>query len=373
MNPFSYGTVVKQPFFFDRIEEKEKIIKTLKGGNNLVLYAPRRYGKTSLVMQVIDALSSPKNVCIYFDFMTIYSKESFIQSFSKAILNHQNNIPKAVESFSKFVKGIRPILSFDHNGKPEFSFDFDSSKISDRSLETVIDLPDKLASNNRKFFIIMDEFQDITKLNGENFEKLLRSKIQHHRNVNYLFLGSRTHLLKDMFTSKNRPFYNSALTMHLDPLPLDDTVAFLNESFLQNSIEIDEPTALYLIEKAGNIPYYIQFLASEVWQYCVDRIGKVDKSIIDSCANEILDLKSDYYFELFDRHTSYQKKLMNTLALDNKNVFSTEYAKEHRLSAPSTTQKALNGLIDSNIIEKIGNQYNYCDPFFREYILRLPA
>ena len=44
MNPFSYGTVVRKPFFFDRIEEKEKIIKTLKGGNNLVLYAPRRYG-----------------------------------------------------------------------------------------------------------------------------------------------------------------------------------------------------------------------------------------------------------------------------------------------------------------------------------------
>jgi AAA+ ATPase superfamily predicted ATPase len=211
MNPFSYGTVVKEPYFFDRKEEKERIISTLTGGNNLVLYAPRRYGKTSLVMNVIETLTSLGYHCIYFDFMTVYSRESYVEVFSKAIFKQQGGTKNIIETIAKIVKGIRPKLTFDHKGEPEFSLDFLETKISDKTIDEVIDLPEKLYSSGKRLIIIMDEFQDIEKLNGENFEKLLRSKIQHHSNVNYLFLGSRTHILQDMFNNKSpdskRPKY----------------------------------------------------------------------------------------------------------------------------------------------------------------------
>lgn len=373
MNPFSYGTVVKEPYFFNRKEEIMRIVGTLGGGNNLVLYAPRRYGKTSVVMQAIYSLAALGFTCIYFDFMTVYSRESFIEGFSRAVLAHQNNINKALKTFSKLVKGIRPKLSFDQNGTPEFSLDFSTTEITDQSLESVIDLPEKLTEGKRKFIIVMDEFQDIDKLNGENFEKLLRSKIQHHAHVNYLFLGSRTHILNDMFTNKSRAFYNSAAAMHLEPLPENETVAFLINGFSLSNIKLNESTASGLIGQAGNVPYYIQFLASEVWQYCINRIETVSDEIIALCAARILDLKGDYYFELFDRQTSYQKKLLKALATDNQNVFSTEYAGRFRLSAASTTQKALNGLINGGIIEKYQKHYLFDDPFFKKYILRLPA
>ncbi len=47
MNPFTYGTVVKGENFYNREEECKHIVETLAGGNNLVFYAPRRFGKTS--------------------------------------------------------------------------------------------------------------------------------------------------------------------------------------------------------------------------------------------------------------------------------------------------------------------------------------
>ena len=64
MNPFSYGTVVKGPFFYARKEECRRIVSTLSGGNNLVLFAPRRYGKTSLVFRAIEELEKGGFVCI---------------------------------------------------------------------------------------------------------------------------------------------------------------------------------------------------------------------------------------------------------------------------------------------------------------------
>jgi len=373
MNPFHFGTVVKKPFFFDREKELERIVTTLRGGNNLVLYAPRRYGKTSLVMQAIETLEKQGFACVYFDFMTVYSRESFIEVFSKALLATESNVKRALKVFSKFVRGVKLSASVDGAGNSEFSITFTDSTVTDQTLESAIDLPHQLASHKKRYIVIMDEFQDITKLNGENVEGLLRSRMQHHRHVNYLFLGSRTHLLSDMFNNHNRPFYNSALSLNLGPLPRAETVAFLIDRFAAGGVTIDESIATLLIEKAGEIPYYIQFLASEVWQSAVNSGKMITSSALDDSADNILNLKNDYYLELFDHQSAYQKKLLTALAVRDENIFSNAYARQFRLSATSTTQKAINGLMNSGIIEKHGARYRYSDPFFRWFVLRLPA
>src|SRR3990172_11464056 len=100
MNPFSYGTIVKEPYFFNRHEECERIVTTLSGGNNLVLFAPRRFGKTSLVLRALDELEKRNYVCIYFDFMPVYSRESFIESYSKALIAKQGNLQKTIKAVS---------------------------------------------------------------------------------------------------------------------------------------------------------------------------------------------------------------------------------------------------------------------------------
>ena len=124
MNPFSYGTIVKGPYFYDRTPECERIVSTLAGGNNLVLFAPRRFGKTSLVFRAIEELEKICYICLYFDFMPVYSRESFIEAYSKTILAKQNNLERAVKSMATWVKGIRPKIVFDQSGIPEFMMDF---------------------------------------------------------------------------------------------------------------------------------------------------------------------------------------------------------------------------------------------------------
>jgi uncharacterized protein len=370
MNPFSYGTIVKGQYFFDRREERRRIVATLSGGNNLVLFAPRRYGKTSLVFRSIEELEKLGYICVYFDFMPVYSRESFIEAYSKAILYRQNNLQKAIKKIAGLIKGIRLKLVFDQIGNPEFSIDFTEDKISEKTLEDIIDLPESLTSGNKKYIIVFDEFQEINKLNDENFEKLLRSKIQNQEHVNYLFLGSRTHLLNDMFNNKGRAFYNAAMLMQIGSLPVNETVAFLKARFALSGIQIDETNAKYLIEQAGNIPYYIQLLAAEIWQYLVSSKQDVNAETIALCAEQIVDLKNDYYFELFDRQSNYQKKLLKSIMISGENLFSAEYARRFRLSATSTTQKAISGLVESGVVEKVEGNYFITDPFFKRFILR---
>ena len=368
MNPFNYGIIVKGDNFYNRKEECERIVSTLSNGNNLVLFAPRRYGKTSLVFRAMEQMESKGITCIYFDFMPVYSIETFVSSYIHSLEKKQTNLQKLSQIISTVVKNVRPKLTFDINGNPEFGIDLLENKVTFQTLSEVLDLPEKLVLKGQKIVVIFDEFQEITKFDKIGFENLLRSKVQ-LQNVNYLFLGSRTHLLIEMFTNKKRAFYNSASHLQLNSLPQEDTIIFLQKKFSDSNITIDRQTAQCIIQESGDIPYYIQMLAAEIWQYMITSQTIVTEDIVKFCANKIIVLKQDYYFELFDRQSVMQKQLLKALVISGENVFSAEYAKRFRLSASSTTQKAIIVLMDSGIIDRTLNTYFISDPFFNRFIL----
>ena len=73
-NPFFYGTTVSGKSFTNRQKEIKEIVGDLKSGQNLFIYSPRRYGKTSLIKVVLEKLKKERFATIYLDFYQIYSK-----------------------------------------------------------------------------------------------------------------------------------------------------------------------------------------------------------------------------------------------------------------------------------------------------------
>jgi len=55
-NPFKFGSIVSGDYFYNREEDLLRIKQTLSGGNNITLFAPRRYGKSSLVKKHLENL-----------------------------------------------------------------------------------------------------------------------------------------------------------------------------------------------------------------------------------------------------------------------------------------------------------------------------
>ena len=77
-NPFQYGTEVSGYQFYDRKEPMEELHSLLSdGSSNVVLYAPRRYGKTSMVLRVFERLRLDGFKCVYFNMAKIASLERF--------------------------------------------------------------------------------------------------------------------------------------------------------------------------------------------------------------------------------------------------------------------------------------------------------
>jgi AAA+ ATPase superfamily predicted ATPase len=368
MNPFSYSTIVKADYFYDRKKETARIVETLSGGNNMVLFAPRRFGKTSLVFRAIEQLEQMGFVCVYFDFIPVFSPESFVRLYTKALAAKQSNLNKFARIFISHIKNMRPVFSFGTDGTPEISIDFGNSKVDESTILQLLDMPEQLAGKNKRIIVFFDEFQEVEKLREIRFESLLRSKIQHQQNTNYLFLVSKTHLLQAMFDDKNKPFYHSASQMTIGPLPTRESIQYLQTKFASSNISIDDETAGYLISVAADIPYYIQMMASEVWQDTVNHESVISKQTIDNSVKKALAHKSDYYSELFEHQSKSRKMLLKALTVEGGNIFSIDYIRKHRLPAPATLQRAVRELVHAGIIEKKGADYSFADPFFRMYI-----
>ena len=130
MNPFSYGGVVSGSYFFNRTIEIGKLKTDLKNNNNVILYAPRKYGKTSLVTKVLDELETENYNTIYLDFFNVIDKNKFIEIYAKKLLQKRKiSIEAIIKSFTKFVKNITPSVKFDNLGNPSFELNINKSEI----------------------------------------------------------------------------------------------------------------------------------------------------------------------------------------------------------------------------------------------------
>ena len=61
MNPFVYGEVVPAASFVDREAELERLTGDLLAGQKVFLISPRRYGKSSLVVQALRAAATVRS------------------------------------------------------------------------------------------------------------------------------------------------------------------------------------------------------------------------------------------------------------------------------------------------------------------------
>ena len=239
-NPFQYGKVVAEPYFTDRETELASLIKDVEDRHNVVLHSPRRYGKTSLLCKLAACMQERDYNVIYLDFFRVTSRESFMELYSREIFNQSGKRWKSVlKQIGALVQGMRPVVSFDAQGKPKYSVTFEAGKVLSESLESVLDLTEKLDPPKR-WLVIFDEFQEIAKLNGESFENALRAAIQHHKRSSYVFSGSRHHLLLDIFNRPGRAFYRFGKVMQLAKIDPAIMEKFVVDRFKQSGKDINK-------------------------------------------------------------------------------------------------------------------------------------
>lgn len=371
-NPFKFGKEVKGNQFYDRTDAFETLYRKLAGGAaNVVMYAPRRYGKTSLVRKVLDRFQSEGTPTVYFDFSKIESVERFCEEYASALYAVTGKAQRALQRIADYLQHLHPTLSLGGDAPVSIRFDY-GMRMNVTSLSSVLDLAEKIAAEElgKPLVVAFDEFQDIGTLSSDiPMEAVFRSCIQAHQSVRYVFLGSKTHLMKRMFADKTRPFYKSAATIRLAKPPEAESSAFVKERFASVAIKITDEIAARIVSESANVPYYVQQLSALTFDV-VAASGRtnVTSADVDSGITTVLDENADYYVTLFGMCSPTQKRLIAALAREPAAAFTEDYRRRHALGSPSTVHSALNAVVEAGLVESNATGHAIGDPFFARFI-----
>lgn len=82
-------------------------------------------------------------------------------------------------------------------------------------LEGMCHAEDLACRMGKSLVIVIDEFSDLHKFNGQTLEKVLRGEIQQHEHVGYILSGSEQSVMLSMTRDRTRAFYKSGRIMAL--------------------------------------------------------------------------------------------------------------------------------------------------------------
>lgn len=368
-NPFRYGIAVDEPYFIDREQEMRDFTKWLKSGQSLVVYSPRRYGKTSLILKVLKNLRKEGYNTVYIDFFKVNSRRRFAEMYYSEIMKQMPSWEKALKKISGLTKKIRPVISLDNQGLPNVSVRFEDGA-ENEDLSEVFDLPQKLAER-KSWIVVFDEFQDIARLNGENFEKELRASVIQHSKVSYVFMGSEMHILLNIFTHKNRAFYQFGKLYELKKIPSVILVEYLENGFNKSGIKLMPGIPDKIIEICEAIPHYVQYLASGAWEEAQENNCILDENVLENAIARIIMNQNDYFMMQYEKLTAHQQRVLLAICEENRNIYTTEFAERFHLTPVSSTQRSVQRLLKDGILSRNADSYNFNDPFLRLWIRKI--
>ena len=148
-----------------------------------------------------------------------------------------------------------------------FSFSSTASQPDiDATIERLLELPAELgAEQGKSVVLVLDEFQEVGKI-GADLTKLMRSVFQHQSEVSHIYLGSRRHLMEEIFNDEQEPFWRSAKQMELGPIPIDEFSRFITQRFADTGKKIEQDVIGEVLDQTGGHPYATQRLCYELWQ-----------------------------------------------------------------------------------------------------------
>lgn len=279
-NPFEYGRELGLSELVDREAEMRDIEATIRNRSKLFLIGPRRYGKTSLLSAAHEAVRKHGTVVIRLD----AEKYESLDLLAAAMLTVAT---RALQGpLEKTIGLIRDVAS---RLRPEFVADGENIVVRIGASPGKSELPlltegleavERLAERTEKqVVVILDEVQQIVVEHGITAERQLRSVVQTHRHVGYIFAGSDTRLLTAMTQDADRPFHRLGTRVYLGPLPRRAFLDFLHRIFESSGIEVEQGAAERILELAEQVPYNVQRLAHEVWE--IARSGGLGHLTVD--------------------------------------------------------------------------------------------
>jgi AAA+ ATPase superfamily predicted ATPase len=367
----TYGFLTGKPVTGDQLIGRNSILdqieKLVLSGQSVVLIAPRRYGKSSILLETLNRLKTKNVYRGYIDIFSTPTKRILSEKITETVLSNK----KLDIAFHKMKTNIKEILKQIELKQSiedfEFILDFadkqsDSNILLSKAIDFINDFSKK---NNRKIVFGMDEFGDLQKLNGIEIIKLFRSKLQIQSNASYIFSGSYESVMNELFVSSKSPFYRFARIIKLDRISHQDFSTYIKKVFEKINIEIETDAIGKILNFTNGHPYYTQLVCQQI--QLNHKPGKlVKKKDIYDYIEESMHAEINYIEILWSELTRSKENIevLLSLSMDETSIYSSQDVKKINVA------RVLNRLKNRGIVNKEGRSYVLTDPLLQYWIKR---
>ena len=325
-------------------------------------------GKTGLIRHIFHQMEAEKQAkCYYVDLYKTDSLASLVEQLAITVLGSLDTTEKKIiKQVTTFFKSLRPLLGFDSlTGVPTFMVDV-KPELAEHSLAEIFSY---MEQSGQLCIIAMDEFQTIADYKENNMEALLRSHIQHLSSVHFIFSGSQRHVLENMFTSANRPFYQSTQIMNLYEIGEQSYYEFAKKKLETHHQELPADVFGLLYQTLAGHTWYVQMLLNRLYE---SGEPSISMTVIDKVLTGIID-ENEATFQTFMRLvTPAQAKLLRAIAREGsvQQALSQSFISQYQLGASSTVRSAIKTLVEKELILDSQGAYQVYDRFFSLWLKR---
>lgn len=363
-SPFVFGKLAVGGQFMDREEETKVLSDLFCNLTNSVIISPRRWGKSSLVRragEVAVERNRQLKIC-YLDVFNVRTEEEFYEKLAAEVVKATSGKWEDIISMAgKYLSALVPVFSVG-DGMSQGSLSF-TVKPGKKDADEVLDLPQKIAQEKGLDLVIcIDEFQQLASFeNADALQAKLRSHWQLHQNVAYCLYGSRRHMMRDIFTNPQKPFYKFGQNLFLEKIRREHWPPFIQLKFQETGKSISKEQCLQITALVEDNPYYIQQLSEMVW----NRTSTVcPPHAVEEAFMALVDAQAGLNLTLTKTLTLSQQNLLHAIVSGEQRLTSAAVMEKYGLKNSLTVQRAKKALEQLDIIDDFGKVLTMEDPVY---------
>lgn len=293
------GNAARKEQFFPRPDVRAKIFDAIDSNENLLISSPRRVGKTSILLNLIDE-PDENYYAVFVNTESCISAERFFEQILKAILDTDN-----LEGFGKFSKDVRAtfkkwgekIAGINLGGIVEVNLNPGEKPTYYDQLQKFLK---EVNLNGKKILLLLDEFpvtlEHIVKNAGVematfflNQNRELRQNPEFQPKIRFVYTGS-VGLLNVARKMHATDRVNDLNEIKVGPLKKADArrlAAALFESRFGK--EAPPETIEYMLRKIDLLlPFYIQLIVKELYELVDSEEIGVSEEAVDAAFHNLI-------------------------------------------------------------------------------------
>ena len=364
-NPFAVNAYTSPQLFCDREAETTKLSSALMNGRHVMLYSPRRYGKTGLIRHVFNKLSTVRGVrTVFADIYSARDAHEFNTILLNAVHEALNPTPKQfLKNAMTWFSALRPVVTVDElTGQPSIGLERSSHRQEAATTREIFRI---LNEQGRTILLAIDEFQQISTFPDVRMDALLRTELQRSTKVRCIFSGSQRHILLDLFNNAKNPFYGSADQVELHRIDRNTYADFARAIMKRHKRILKKDDALLCYDLCRGHTYYVQVLLNRLF----GDARPLERATIVDVLLSIVREQDAIMATLRGALTKGQWDLFDAISREGEVDTPTggAFIKKYGLSSSAALVHALQALIDRELIYVMDHTTESGKPVYAPY------